>query len=137
MNTDHRDSPTDDSPPDARAWLPWAMVAVAVAGVLVVLVVSQPRSSTRTTEGHWSESVWLTASARPASAIYVDGEKYVNRGEVRDLELDPGTHEVRLVPADGITPEGQFSLELDEEGERQSWCFEFRSGAWQAARCGP
>jgi hypothetical protein len=137
MNTGHDDSPNDDSTSSPRAWLPWAMAALAVAGVLVLLVVARPRSTSNAGSGHWGESVWLTASARPTSAIHVDGKKYVDRGEVRDLELDPGAHEIRLVPADGITPEGQFSLELDEEGDRQSWCFEYRGGAWQAERCGP
>lgn len=135
MNTGHRDSPTDDSAPSRRAWLPWAFAAVAVASALVALVIARPRGAPE--ERHWSEMVWLTASARPSSAIFVDGKKYVDRGEVRDLELYPGTHEVRVVPADGITPEGQFSLDLDEEGDRQNWCFEYRGGAWRAESCGP
>lgn len=134
MNSGDQESPNDVSA--QRAWLPWAMAAAAVAGVLLVLwIVASP--SAETDAGHWGESVWLTASARPSAAIYVDGKKYVNRGEVRDLELDAGAHEVRLVPVDGITPEGQFDLVLDEEGERQNWCFEYRGGAWQVERCGP
>lgn len=137
MNTGHRDSPTADPPPPPRAWLPWAMAALAVAGVLAALVFARPRGTTSEGEGPRGESVWLTASARPASAIFVDGEKYVNRGAVRDLELDPGTHEVRLVPADGITPEGRFDLDLNVEGDRQSWCFEYRGNAWRSERCGP
>ncbi len=135
MNTGHRDSSNEDSTPAARAWLPWAVAALAVVAALVGLAVARSHSAPEQGGEHWGESVWLTASARPSSAIYVDGEKYVNRGEVRDLELEPGAHEVRLVPADEITPEGLFTLDLDEEGDRQKWCFDYRGGAWQAERC--
>jgi len=113
-----------------------------MAGFACVLAVGlvavwQPWNEKPSGGTRYGESVWLTASARPSSAIFVDGKQYVARGEVRDLELDTGPHEVRLVPVDGTTPEGLFSVVLDEEGERQNWCFVFRSGAWQAERCGP
>ncbi len=128
-------SESASSPP--LVWLPWAVAGLSTAVMVVVLVLWQPWSAPPAEEDRLGESVWLTASARPASAIHVDGKLYVNRGEVRDLELEPGTHQVRLVPVDGITPEGLFSLELEEEGDRQQWCFEYRGGAWQAQRCGP
>ena len=120
-----------------RVWLPWAVAGISTLAMVLVLVLWHPWSPTPAVGEYLGESVWLTASARPSSAIHVDDKLYANSGQVRDLELSPGTHQVRIVPVDGITPEGLFSLELKEEGERQQWCFEYRSGAWQAQRCGP
>jgi len=76
----------------------------------------------------------LTITTKPWAAVFVDGQQRADQGVLRNLELPLGTHPIRVVPSDGITPEGEFTVTFDEGGEVQKWRFEYRTEGWHAER---
>ena len=89
---------------------------------------SEPVSETESVTAH------LTVTTKPWAAIHVDGEQRADQGVLRNLDLSLGTHRIRVVPSDGVTPEGEFFVTFDEGGEVQKWRFEYRTEGWHAER---
>ena len=96
---------------------------------------SEPVHRTAESESE-SESVTaqLTVTTKPWAAIHVDGEQRADQGVLRNLDLSLGTHRIRVVPSDGVTPDGEFTVTFDEGGEVQKWRFEYRTEGWHAER---
>ncbi len=74
----------------------------------------------------------LFVTTDPWGEIYVDEQLRATEGLLQNLQVDLGTHRIRVVPADGATPEGFFEIEAGEDGEQLRWRFEYRDDSWHA-----
>jgi serine/threonine protein kinase len=74
----------------------------------------------------------LTVTTDPWGEIYVDEQLRATEGLLQNLQVDLGTHRIRVVPADGATPEGYFEIEVGEDGEQLRWRFEYHDDSWHA-----
>ena len=74
----------------------------------------------------------LFVTTDPWGEIYVDEQLRATEGLLQNLQVDLGTHRIRVVPADGATPEGFFEIEAGEDGEQLRWRFEYNDDSWHA-----